>query len=109
MNLEFLIRKANHRDVEHLLDLLKDLFSKEADFTFHEVKQRRGLEMILDNDQSSCITVAELDGQVIGMCSAQILISTAVGGKAAMIEDVVVQENYRGCGVGRKLLSRALI
>jgi len=49
--------------------------------------------------------VAELDGQVVGMCTGQILVSTAEGGLAVVIEDLVVDEPHRGRGVGRSLLT----
>ncbi len=39
------------------------------------------------------------------MCSVQILISTAKGGKVGLVEDVVVSKNYQGHGVGRTLMS----
>lgn len=39
------------------------------------------------------------------MCSAQLLISTAEGGIAALVEDMVVSMEYRGRGIGSKLLS----
>jgi len=39
------------------------------------------------------------------MCSIQILISTAEGGKVALLEDLVVAENFRNMGIGTKLLS----
>jgi len=42
--------------------------------------------------------VAELDKQIVGVCTAQLLISTAEGGIVALIEDVVVDGNYRGQG-----------
>jgi GNAT superfamily N-acetyltransferase len=51
-----------------------------------------------------CIKVAEINGRVVGMCTAQTLISTAEGGMAALIEDLVVGTNHRGQGIGAKLL-----
>ncbi len=51
------------------------------------------------------IFVAEIDKNVVGMCSVQILISTAEGGKVGLVEDVVVSKNYQGHGVGRTLMS----
>lgn len=61
--------------------------------------------MMLENDNSRCIMVAEVDHTVVGMCTAQILVSTAEGGKAALIEDVVVHKDYKGRGIGRSLMS----
>ena len=67
-------------------------------------KQRSGLEMFLKYPTGRCLLVAEQEQKVIGMCSAQILISTAEGGWKALVEDVVVAEGFRGLGVGKKLL-----
>ena len=39
------------------------------------------------------------------MCSAQLLVSTAEGGRAALLEDLVVDEKYHSQGIGSTLLS----
>jgi GNAT superfamily N-acetyltransferase len=94
------------QDIKDLIELLKELFSIEADFKFDAVLQRKGLTQILeDNSGGSCIMVAERSGRVIGMCSAQMLVSTAEGGSAAVVEDMVVFPEYRGMGIGESLLS----
>jgi GNAT superfamily N-acetyltransferase len=49
--------------------------------------------------------VAELEQKTIGMCTAQLLVSTAEGGLKAIVEDMVIAEGYRGRGLGRKLLT----
>jgi GNAT superfamily N-acetyltransferase len=100
------IRQGRIQDLEDFVELLKELFSIEADFNFDAVLQGKGLTRILeDNSGGSCIMVAEGGGRVIGMCSAQMLISTAEGGPAALIEDMVVFPEYRGKGIGESLLS----
>lgn len=99
------IRNAVHSDIEALVDLLRDLFSIEADFTFDADKHSRGLNLLLDGCRKhKCVKVAETSNQVIGMCTAQILISTAEGGVVAIVEDLVVKKGWRGKGVGRMLL-----
>lgn len=60
--------------------------------------------MMLNNPACHCVMVAEVAGQVVGMCTAQLLISTAEGGLAALIEDMVVEQAYRKQGIGRALL-----
>jgi len=100
-----IIRQGKMEDIETLSDLLRQLFTIEEDFEFNEKKQRAGLKLMMDSDSSQrIILVAEKDGTVVGMCSAQVLISTAEGGKAALIEDMVVQQEHRGRGIGAKLL-----
>lgn len=105
MTSNYFIRKATILDLEPLISLLQVLFSIEADFTFNEEKQRQGLELMLTAPDVRCIMVAELDGKIIGMCSAQLLITTAEGGMAALIEDMVVHKDYRMQGIGRSLLT----
>lgn len=98
------LRKARTQDLEQLTALLKLLFTIEADFSFNAAKQRQGLALMLDNDRG-CILVAEEAGRIIGMCTGQVVISTAEGGPAVLVEDVVVESGHRGRGVGRDLMA----
>jgi ribosomal protein S18 acetylase RimI-like enzyme len=86
-----------------MVALLRVLFTIEADFGADEAKQRRGLQLLLEDDRA-CLLVAEEEFGVIGMCSGQLVISTAEGGPALLVEDVVVVESFRGRGVGRLLM-----
>jgi len=100
-----IIRQGRIQDMEAFIGLLRELFSIEADFEFNPEKQRRGLEQILtDLSGERCMMAAERDNRIIGMCSVQLLISTAEGGPAAMLEDMVVLRDCRGKGTGRQLL-----
>jgi ribosomal protein S18 acetylase RimI-like enzyme len=98
------VRPAETTDVATLVALLRQLFAIEEDFRIDEERQRRGLAMLLENPQA-LILVAEAAGRVIGMCSGQLLVSTAEGGPALLMEDLVVAEGFRGCGAGRLLVS----
>jgi GNAT superfamily N-acetyltransferase len=99
------IRPATISDLDALVRLLGELFSIEADFEADAARQRRGLSMLLDScGKHRCIFVAESQERVVGMASAQTLISTAEGGLSAVVEDVVVADGRRGEGVGRMLV-----
>jgi GNAT superfamily N-acetyltransferase len=98
------IRPARPDDLDALVELLRMLFGIEADFAFDAARQRRGLAMLLIHE-ASVVLVAEAAGQVIGMCTGQMTISTAEGGFALLVEDVVVAQNWQGKGVGRELLT----
>ena len=98
------IRPARPDDLDALVELLRILFGIEADFAFDAARQRRGLAMLLVHE-GAVVLVAEAAGQVIGMCSGQLTISTAEGGFALLVEDVVVAQNWQGKGVGRALLA----
>lgn len=100
------IRNARTDDLDALTALLRQLFSIEADFAVDAGRQRRGLSLMLDGClKHRCIKVAEVDGEVVGMVTAQLLISTAEGGSVALIEDMVVDGHFRGRGIGRKLMT----
>jgi ribosomal protein S18 acetylase RimI-like enzyme len=99
------IRNARRTDIDVMVSLLGELFSIETDFSIDKARQRRGLKLMLDGClKHRCIKVAEVEGQVIGMCTAQTLISTAEGGIVALVEDVVIALQFRGQGIGRKLM-----
>lgn len=97
------IRPAHFKDLAALSSLLEELFSIEEDFRFDEKVQRRGLERMLDN-QDGIVLAAEAYGELVGMCTGQLLVSTAEGGPSVLVEDVVVEKPWRSRGVGKKLL-----
>lgn len=100
------IRPAGVQDLDDLVELLRLLFSMEADFEVDALRQRRGLSMLLDGcGKHRCVLAAEAGGRVVGMASAQVLISTAEGGFSAVVEDIVVAESWRGRGIGRMLVT----
>jgi len=101
------LRGATGNDVPAMSDLLEELFSIETDFRADPDKQQRGLRLLLEQPTTRLI-VAELDGNVIGMCSVQTMISTAEGNTSGLIEDVVVRHEYRSRGIGRCLLDAAI-
>lgn len=103
------IRHAQAEDIPALCELLQQLFSIEQDFTPDLAKQSAGLQLLLAKPERGAILVAQqVSGKVIGMVSAQLVISTAQGTPAAWIEDMVVETNYRGNGLGRQLLDSIL-
>jgi GNAT superfamily N-acetyltransferase len=100
------IRNARLDDLGTLTELLRQLFSIETDFTVDTDRQRRGLSLMLGGClKHRCVKVAEVDGVVVGMVTAQMLISTAEGGAVALIEDMVVDGHHRGRGIGRQLMA----
>lgn len=95
-------------DIADLSALLTLLFTIEQDFNPDLSKQHKGLELLLQNANTANIGVARnAAGKVIGMVSAQLVISTAQGAASAWVEDMVVAEDYRGRGVGKQLLKNA--
>ena len=98
------VRQAKATDLADLVSLLQILFEIEEDFVFDEARQQQGLMLMLENSQG-VVLVAENTNGVIGMCTGQLVISTAEGGQAVLVEDVVVLPAWQGKGAGRCLMN----
>jgi GNAT superfamily N-acetyltransferase len=100
------IRRAEYTDIDAMSDLLHELFDIEADFTTDPERQKRGLRLLVDGcGKHRAVLVAGWGRRVVGMATAQLVISTAAGGLSAWVEDLVVASEHRGQGIGRRLLS----
>ncbi|MES2182790.1 MAG: GNAT family N-acetyltransferase [Pseudomonadota bacterium] len=100
---------ANQADIPDLIKLLAILFSIEKDFNPNFTKQKAGLALLIKNNATATVQVArQANGQVIGMVSAQLVISTAQGAASAWIEDMVIDSAFRSQGIGKKLLQHTL-
>ncbi len=105
MNREnIIIRKADGNSIGDLVLLLRQLFSIEEDFTFHREKQEKGLREMIDSPKSHVLAAFQ-GKRAVGMCTLQVLISTAEGGEVGLVEDMVVLDEFRERGIGKMLLS----
>jgi GNAT superfamily N-acetyltransferase len=91
-----------------LADLLAELFELESDFRPQRDKQLRALRMILDDPALGKLFVLRVGGKVAGMANALITVSTAEGGQVLLLEDVIVNKEYRGGGLGRRLVEHVM-
>jgi GNAT superfamily N-acetyltransferase len=98
------IRPAAAPDLPHLVRLLAELFSIEADFAPDAERQRFGLALMISDQRLRTVLVAERHGVILGMVTGQLVVSTAEGGLSAWVEDMIVERGARGGGVGRALL-----
>lgn len=102
------IDKASPDDIPALCELLSVLFAQEREFTPGVDAQRAGLTAILDDPETGIILVARQGQRLLGMVNLLFTVSTALGGRAALLEDMVVTPAARGAGVGSALLRRAV-
>ena len=98
------IRIAKRSDIESCARLLGILFSQEHEFTPDQQKQEAGLGMIIDDPSIGTIFVCEEEGKIIGMVSALNLVSTAIGKKVVILEDMIIDPAWRGNGIGAMLI-----
>ena len=102
------IEIATTSDIPVLCTLLDYLFSQEVEFKPDHETQSRGLEMILNNNNIGNIFVAKKNEKIIGMVILLYTVSTALGERVALLEDMVVSPNERGLGIGSMLLDHAV-
>ncbi|MDP1634023.1 MAG: GNAT family N-acetyltransferase [Gallionellaceae bacterium] len=99
---------ATAADLPFMADLLAELFAIESDFKPDREKQIKGMRTILDEPELGKLFVLRVDGKVAGMANALFTISTAEGGRALLLEDVIVSREHRGGGLGRQLVEYVL-
>ncbi len=99
---------ATVSDTPALSALLSILFTQEAEFQPDTVAQQRGLNAILSDPALGEILVARQNGQIVGMVNVLYSISTALGARVALLEDMVVAPAMRGSGLGSQLLVAAI-
>ncbi len=95
-------------DLPELTELLNDLFTQDIEFVPDLKKQKSGLEAIINNPEMGEILVLKGEGKILGMVSLLYSISTALGGKVAILEDMIIHKDYRGKGLGKELLGEAI-
>jgi GNAT superfamily N-acetyltransferase len=103
-----LVRPAAIADLESMVSLLGLLLEQESDFSPNRDKQRQALLAILEAPGAGRLLVAESGTQVVGMVSLLFTISTAEGGLAAWLEDMVVHPEWRNNGIGARLVEAAV-
>jgi GNAT superfamily N-acetyltransferase len=84
------------------------LFEQEAEFKPDEIAQARGLTLILENPEVGQILIAHHGAEVAGMVGLLYTISTALGARVALLEDMVVAPAWRNAGIGSQLLEAAI-
>ena len=101
-------RLAVMADVPALCALLDQLFAQEVEFTPDAACQRRGLEMVLAHPDAGFIEVITEGERILGMVNVLYTVSTALGARVAILEDMIIDRSARGRSLGTRLLDAAL-
>ena len=100
--------EATLEDIPQLCELLGLLFSQEAEFRPDAETQARGLREIIGFPERGSILVIRGAESLLGMVNLLFTVSTALGGRVALLEDMVVRPTHRGEGLGSLLLRAAV-
>lgn len=94
-----LIEEYDSSLIEPINSMLQQLTSRQILFSQHELQQ------IIDND-SSRLFILSVENKVAGMLTLGIY--TTPTGRKLWIEDVVIDSQYRGFGLGHALVQHAI-
>ena len=100
--------KAIQSNIPELIKLLEILFKQESEFEPNSEAQSRALNNIILDPRIGIILVAIDNSQILGMVSLLFTESTALGARVAILEDMVVEPECRGQGIGSKLITYAI-
>jgi len=99
---------ATTSDIPRLCELLGILFTQESEFSPNPALQAEALRTILDSPETGVLLVLREAGEIVGMVSLLYTVSTFLGGRVALLEDMVVEPAQRGKGHGGVLVQGAI-
>jgi len=102
------IEQATLADIPALSTLLSVLFAQEAEFTPNPEAHAKGLARIIGAPELGTILVARDAESILGMVNLLFTVSTALGERVALLEDIVVTPQARGTGIGSQLLTQTI-
>jgi len=105
--MNFEIRKAQKKDVSSILKLIQELADFEKEPEAVEISEEDLLrDGFQENPLFTCF-VAEINKTIVGMALCYFRYSTWKG-KTVHLEDLIVQQNFRGKGIGKALYKKTL-
>ena len=102
------IELATKSDIPRLCELVGILFTQETEFAPNPALQAEALNAILDSPETGTLLVLREEGKIIGMVSLLYTVSTYLGGRVALLEDMVVEPTERGKGHGGVIVQGAI-
>ena len=106
--MNIVVREADMSDTDAICRLLMLLFEQEADFASDYERQTRGVMRIISNPEIGKFFVIEKADRIVGTASLLFSVSTALGGKVAMLEDFIIHPDNRREGLGRLLIGKII-
>lgn len=107
MNNTLTISYATLDDLDAMANLLSVLLEQEADFSPDTELQKKGLGMILESPEKGILLIAKINNELVGMVNLLFTVSTALGAKVAILEDMIVHPNFRNREIGKLLIQKA--
>lgn len=103
-----LIRKATIEDEKHILKLIQQLLITSGEVPEDWEDKGGTIRRVIENPDIGSILIAEEDGEIAGLTTLSYPFAIRCNGWYSCIEENIVSEQFRGKGVGGKLLRAAI-
>lgn len=105
--MNFIIQKAETKDVPSILGLIKELAVFERQPNAVLLSERELEQALFGENPWVFVYVAEMENKVVGMALYYYGFSTWKG-RSLHLEDLIVNENYRKLGIGKALMNQVI-
>jgi diamine N-acetyltransferase len=103
--MEIELRAAGEHDRDLLLALMRGLYKTEH-MAFDPARAARTLDDLLAAPALGRVWMIERDGRPAGYAVLTLGYSLELGGRFALLDELFIQEEHRGAGVGRQALAK---
>lgn len=101
------IDRATPEDIPRLAELLASGL-EEAQLDANRDKANQGLRLLLENPARGRILVLRENEEIVAMATILFTVSTAEGGLVVLLEELLVDKDYRRRGYGTALLRHVI-
>jgi len=98
---DLIIRKAANKDIEGVIEVLKTIYLQDVAWAERAIKKLLATENYM-------ILVAELDDHIVGFIDYYTLPSIWEKWNEATINNLFIQKDYQGKGIGSRLLEEVI-
>jgi ribosomal protein S18 acetylase RimI-like enzyme len=105
--MNFIIQKAETKDVPSILGLIKELAVFERQPNAVLLSEGELEQALFGENPWVFVYVAEMENKIVGMALYYYGFSTWKG-RSLHLEDLIVNENYRKLGIGRALMNQVI-
>ena len=102
------IRKATIEDREPVINLLRTLLIPSGEVGGDWRDEAQIFRLLVERPELGCILIAEEEGEIAGITTLSYPIALRCCGPYSCIEENIVDERYRGRGIGGALLKAAI-